>query len=590
MDESARHDPDAKRAWLRALEAVAPVARRPERLLAHLLAGKAAASPDAPAVSDADVALSRGEFSRLVAGFAALAASRGWGRGETVAIHAGNSAAYLACWIGLSSTGIVVALVNAQARGPSLVHALGAAGARVCIADASGRAALADAPFGAGTVAALDFAEIVGEARRLGDARTRGPGARGTTIADPALLIYTSGTTGLPKAARVSHRRILEWSLWFAGLAGLSEADRTYDALPLFHSVGGIVAPCAALAAGGSVHVARRFSTSGFWREIAETGATAFQYIGEMCRRLADAPDDPFAAKHKLRLALGNGLSADVWDRFQDRFAIPRVIEFYAATEGNFSLYNVEGRVGALGRVPPFLAHRFPAAIVRHDVSAGAPFRGDDGRCVACAVDEAGEAIGRIDGEGGGRFEGYVGREATEAKILRDVFAPGDRWFRTGDLMTRDADGFFRFVARIGDTWRWNAENVSAAEVEAALRACEGIGDAMAYGVAVPGREGRAGMAALTIREGADPAASARGLAKELAKRLQPAAIPRFLRVVGAFVETATFKPIKSVFAEEGWDGARVADPLLALDLAAGAYVPLDSARRAAIADGRHRL
>ncbi|MBV1703415.1 MAG: AMP-binding protein [Hyphomicrobiales bacterium] len=588
MDGSARHDPGGRRAanaaWLRALEAVAPIERAPARLFADLLRERAAEAPGARAVSDADGSMNRREFAALATGFAALAIRRGWGRGDTVALHAGNSAAYLACWIGLSSAGVVVALLNAQARGEALIHAMRAAGAKAAIADEAGGRAFADLPAGATGVGVEDFAGSIEESRALGGSGEVPP-SRGVTIGDPALLIYTSGTTGLPKAARVSHRRVLNWALWFAGLAGFGADDVMYDALPLFHSVGGVVAPCATLAAGGSVHVARRFSLRDFWREIVETRATAFQYIGELCRLLADAPDDPFAARHELRLAVGNGLAADVWERFRARFAIPRVLEFYAATEGNFSLFNVEGRPGALGRVPPFLAHRFPAALVRHDEAEGAPLRGPDGRCVACGPGEPGEAIGRIEGAGGGAFEGYVDAAASDAKALRDVFADGDRWFRTGDLMTRDADGFWRFVARIGDTWRWKGENVSAAEVEAALRACPGVDDAIAYGVAVTGHAGRAGMAALVADEIFDAAT----LAAALAARLPPAAMPRFLRIEKALAATATFKPVKSLYAREGY-APGVADALFVLDTAAGAYAPLDADRRAAIEAGRARI
>lgn len=198
--------------------------------------------------------------------------------------------------------------------------------------------------------------------------------------------------------------------------------------------------------------------------------------------------------QHRLRLICGNGLRGDVWEAFQARFAIPRILEFYAATEGNFSLYNVEGERGAIGRIPSFLAHRFPAAIVKFDIATGKPLRDTDGRCIRCAPGEAGEAIGRI-GEAddrGGRFEGYTSAVESDKKVLRDVFAPGDAWFRTGDLMLQDAKGFFRFVDRIGDTFRWKGENVAASEVADAIAACPGVIDASVYGVAVPHADGRA--------------------------------------------------------------------------------------------------
>jgi len=301
-----------------------------------------------------------------------------------------------------------------------------------------------------GNVSAIDDdAAFINAALDRLDGSPLTPAERGAvTINDRALLIYTSGTTGLPKAASISHRRILNWGGWFAGLTGASPEDRLFDCLPLFHSVGGIVAPCSMLSAGASVVLSEKFSVGNFWHDIVRWDCTLFQYIGELCRYLLKAPTSEFESRHRLRLACGNGLRGDIWEAFQARFSIPQILEFYAATEGNFSLYNVEGRPGAIGRIPPLLAHRFPAAIVRVDPELGVPVRTADGLCVACVRGEVGEAIGRIgtaDG-GGGRFEGYTNALETEKKILRDVLVKSDAWFRTGDLMMLDEAGFFHFV------------------------------------------------------------------------------------------------------------------------------------------------
>lgn len=181
------------------------------------------------------------------------------------------------------------------------------------------------------------------------------------TVSDCALQIFASGTTGMPKAAKVSHRRILSWAGWFAGLMDARPDDRLYDCLPLFHSVGGIVAPFSILFAGASAVLAREFSASSFWRDIVHFDCTSFQYIGELCRYLLKTDPSEFEKGHRLRLACGNGLRGDIWQEFQTRFSIPQVLEFYAATEGNFSLFNVEEKVGSVGKIPPLLARRFPA-------------------------------------------------------------------------------------------------------------------------------------------------------------------------------------------------------------------------------------
>ena len=367
-------------------------------------------------------------------------------------------------------------------------------------------------------------AASISRSRRFSGAPLDEAERRATTLADRALLIFTSGTTGLPKAAAVSHHRVVAWSHWFAGLADMRADDRMYDCLPLCHSVGGVAALAAALVNGGSVVIAEKFSASRFWGEVARWDCTIFQYIGELCRYLVAAPTSAAEKAHRLRLACGNGLSADVWRAFAERFGVPQILEFYASTEGNLTLYNVEGKVGAIGRQPPFLAARDAIALARFDSDKEAPWRGPDGFCARCGVDEVGEALGRIGREAGQRFEGYTEPAETEKKILRDVFAPGDAWMRTGDLMRRDREGFYYFVDRVGDTFRWKGENVATSEVAAALGRAPGVREAVVYGVAVPNADGKAGMAALTIDGEPDLEAIAR--AAQRPAPLRAAAVP----------------------------------------------------------------
>jgi fatty-acyl-CoA synthase len=278
-------------------------------------------------------------------------------------------------------------------------------------------------------------------------------------------------------------------------------------------------------------------------------------------------------------------MNGDVWRAFEKRFAIARILEFYAATEGNFSLYNVEGRIGAIGKVPSFLMARNPVALVKFDFDSDQPLRGADGFCIRCAGNEAGEAIGRIAGDLSARFEGYTDKADTEKKILRDVFAPGDAYMRSGDLMRVDEQGFYYFVDRIGDTFRWKGENVATLEVALALSACPGIAEAAVYGVAVPGAEGRAGMALIAAESALDLV--------EIARRMQALpdyARPVFLRVRRELEVTATFKHRKNDLAKEGFNPLGIADPLYVFDRAQGAYVPLDADRFAAIESGAIRL
>ena len=119
-------------------------------------------------------------------------------------------------------------------------------------------------------------------------------------------------------------------------------------------------------------------------------------------------------------MACGNGLAPDVWDAFKDRFRIPRILEFYASTEGGVSLFNVEGERGAIGRIPPYLAHRFSPALVQFDVEKDEPVRNAHGFCIRCAPHETGEAIGKIVDDPsnvGSRFEGYTDKRRRKRKF-----------------------------------------------------------------------------------------------------------------------------------------------------------------------------
>jgi fatty-acyl-CoA synthase len=414
---------------------------------------------------------------------------------------------------------------------------------------------------------------------------------RSPNIEDRALCIYTSGTTGLPKAANVNHYRLMYWSHWFAGLMDARPTDRMYNCLPMYHSVGGVVATGAMLVTGGSVVIREKFSARRFWDDVVRWDCTLFQYIGELCRYLLRAPAHPREREHRLRLCCGNGLRGDIWTEFKGRFEIPQILEFYAATEGNVAIFNCEGKPGAIGRIPGFLSHRFPAVIVKFDVEKQTPTRDEQGFCVRCNAGEIGETIGKIADDPThyiGRFEGYTNKNQTEHKILRNVFKHGDAWFRTGDLMRKDEQGYFYFVDRIGDTYRWKGENVATSEVAEVITLLPGISEAVVYGVAIPGTDGRAGMAAVVVRD--ERNLDLLALRQHLTMHLPEYALPIFLRVRRELEITATFKQIKGDLIREGFDPSRIADPIYFHDTEGQVFVPLDSALHDRIVSGKMPL
>ena len=327
-----------------------------------------------------------------------------------------------------------------------------------------------------------------------------------------------------------------------------------YDCLPMYHTAGGLVATGSVLLNGGSVVIREKFSAREFWDDVVRYECTLFQYIGELCRYLVHSPPNPNETRHRLRIACGNGLRPDLWEEFKTRFRIPHILEFYGATEGNVNIFNFEGKPGAVGRVPWFVAHRFPIAVVRFDVERQQPVRNAEGFCERCDANEPGEVIGRIVNDPerpGNRFEGYAAANQNENKVLHDVFEKGDAWFRTGDLMRKDERGYFYFVDRVGDTFRWKGENVSTSEVAEAINTFPGIADANVYGVTVVGRDGRAGMAAIVCEGQCDLAALHAHL------RRQPAG----LRAAAVPAHPGPDRRDRHVQAEEGRSRARGLQP-----------------------------
>ncbi len=509
---------------------------------------------------------------------------------DTVALFMANKPDYVACWFGLSKVGVVTALINTNLTGAPLAHCLNISNARHIIASAE----LADAlehvrPNLTHTPTFwIEGAPLEAALAAVSDARPDKSARAEIKSADAVLLVYTSGTTGAPKAAKMTHVRVMGMLRAFIGGGHAKASDRVYVTLPLYHATGGLTGIGFALETGACVILRRKFSASHFWEEAHAEGATVFFYIGELCRYLLNAPPHPLERKHRLRLGVGNGLRPEVWGRFQERFKIPRILEFYGSTEGNVSLLNFEGKVGSIGRIPKWLQGQLNIRVVKFDVETDAPVRGPDGLCVEADPDEPGEALGEIRAdEPRFKFEGYSGDpKQTEKKILRDVFAKGDMWFRTGDLLRKDKDGYFYFVDRIGDTFRWKAENVSTNEVGDVIASAPGVAEANVYGVKIADLDGRAGMAAITPEDAFDIGK----LRAHIEAELPPYARPLFIRVQPAIETTGTFKYRKVDLVRDGFDPRAVSDPLYFYDEAQHAYVPMTTELYEDIQSGRRRL
>ncbi|MGB3699442.1 MAG: long-chain-acyl-CoA synthetase [Gordonia sp. (in: high G+C Gram-positive bacteria)] len=511
----------------------------------------AARHPDRPFLRTGPTILGYGECNRRANRWASALAERGVQAGDVVAVMAHNSPECVIAMLAIVKLGAVTGMINYNQPGDALNHSFG-------VLAAAGRTGaplvvVHDAECGellpaidAVPVAPAAFADLDAEGSALAArnplAEADPPSAAKVRASDPAFYIFTSGTTGWPKASVMSHGR---WQVAMNGFSTglrLRPDDVLFVTLPFYHNNALTVCVATAVAAGACLAVSPKFSASRFWDEAIENEATAFCYIGELCRYLLAQPPKPTDRAHHIRLAAGNGLRPEIWDQFVDRFGIERIVEFYAASESNIGFVNIFDQRRTVGFCP------LPYAVVAADEDSGLPVRGPDGRVQRVPKGTPGLLLGKISSMA--RIDGYTDPEATEKKIVRDAFKDGDAYFNTGDLMVEQGFRHIAFVDRLGDTFRWKGENVATTEVEAALNNVDGIAESVVYGVRVPGSDGRAGMAAIVTDDGFDPVAAATALRAQL----PPYAVPLYLRVVPELARTSTFKNQRVALRADGYE------------------------------------
>ncbi|WP_153805320.1 long-chain-acyl-CoA synthetase [Nocardia sp. SYP-A9097] len=510
-----------------------------------------------------------GQADRIVNGIAHAYLAAGMGRGDVLALLMENRPEFLWHYLAAGKLGIVVALVNTQARGDGLAHALTVCGARHMIVGSECLPAFLTIRERVGELAdrcLVDEDPGVTHCDTAGLARfepsrtvTDPPDTARSTLGDTGAYVFTSGTTGLPKAAVMSYQRLTTVGRVLGALAWRFEpGDVVYNCLPLFHTHALVISLASVLTHGSTLALGRRFSAGGFWRDIHRFEATGFNYIGEMCRYLVNTPPGEYDNRHRVRVIVGQGLQSDAWVKLQDRFAIPRIVEMYASTEGNIATLNLSGTVGSVGTL------RLGGKLAKWDFERD-DFVRNAGRLVPCGPGDVGVLLGPIRKRT--PFAGYRDTEATSAKVLTDAFRAGDALFNTGDAFRLDERKNLFFVDRLGDTFRNKGENVSTTEVQEQLARWPGIAAASVYGVTVPGREGRAGMAAVVLADGArfDGAA----LAAHLDAALPSYAQPVFIRVRSTLETTATLKLSKLTLQREGF-APRDGEPIYIRDAADG--------------------
>jgi fatty-acyl-CoA synthase len=498
-----------------------------------------------------DETLTYRQANEAVNRYAAVLAARGVGRGDVVGIMLTNSPRAVLLMLAVIKLGAIAGMLNYNQLGEVLAHSVELLDARVLIGQDELLKAVEES--GAEVTHAISVDELE---RLAADAPTENPAVTSSVLAkDKAFYIFTSGTTGMPKASVMTHYRWLRALAGFGGIGmRLNSNDTLYCCLPLYHNNALTVAVSSVLNSGATLALGKSFSASRFWDEVIRYGATAFIYIGEICGYLLNQPEKPTDRQHKVRVIAGNGLRPAIWDQFTSRFGIDRVCEFYAASEGNTAFVNILNMPKTAGVCPTAVA------FVEYDPETGDPLRDDKGRVRKVPSGEPGLLLSKVSNFQ--PFDGYTDSQASEKKLVRNAFRDGDVWFNTGDLMRSQGFGHAAFTDRLGDTFRWKGENVATTQVEAAVAHDPNVEECTVFGVEVQGAGGRAGMAAIQLKEGTD--FDGKALAKAVYELLPGYAVPLFVRIVESLEYTSTFKSKKVDLRKQGY-GPDVDDPIYVL-------------------------
>jgi crotonobetaine/carnitine-CoA ligase len=497
------------------------------------LASRAARDPARPFMRYRDRQWSWGEFARKAEAAARVLAARGIGRGDRVGVMARNCDGHVVLLFALARLGAIMVPVNPEfgveeakyvlhhaevsavaATGDTLeVARRAAAGLKTPAWFVMLDAAAADAPLLDELIAGAPALELPRDID--GDAT--------------CLIVYTSGTTGFPKGAMHSQKSFVTGGEAFVQRVYLQDDDRVMIVLPLFHINALFYSVAGTLAAGASMIIVPRFSASTFWQTAVETGATEVNIIEAIGSILRARPRSEFRPDHKISKVYGVRAGMDA--TFRDEFKIPHRIGGYGMTEIPGVTCNPFEGPQKLGSMGPIGRHPDPAR----------PW-------AQCRV---------VDDEGRDLPDGEPGELWVKTPIIMQGYfrdpeqtknAFHDGWFKTGDLVKRDRDGYFYFISRKRDIIRRRGENIAAAELDRVVGEHPAVAEAGT--IAVPSELGEDDIFVIcALKPGAT--VTAQDIADWCRARLAPQKVPRFVAFVDELPHTPTHKIAKAQLRED---------------------------------------
>lgn len=509
----------------------------PVRTIPELLHSRAAVVPQQPAVEFEDRVWT---YSQLAAGSRAVAqalAGVGLEPGDRVAHVETNSDLAVLLFLAAVSLGAIFVPMNPALTDDDLAYQLGHCGAALVVTSAEETARFDRVLQGIGLAAQRLQLDDIDRAARSAATPLVLPALAPET---PAVVIYTSGTTGRPKGVLHSHANFVLSAEAFVGRLDLRPDDRLLTVFPLFHinalfySLGG------ALAAGGAFITARRFSASTFWTLAAQARATELNILASLAKILAVRPRSEFDPTHRIRVIYGGPITADMFQAFQQDFHVPVLLEGYGMSEIPAAacnpLHGVQ-KIGSIGLPGTHPLREGPFVQMRVCDEHGTPV--PDG------------TLGELQVKTPALFLGYL----NDPEQTRESFHEG--WFCTGDLVRRDAEGYYYFVARQKDIIRRRGENISGAELDRVVESHPHVAQAAA--IAVPSELGEDEvLVAVVVAPQAQ--LSHEEVAAWCRARLAPVKLPRYIVFVDELPQTPTQRVAKHVLRRDPTLLARARD------------------------------
>jgi acyl-CoA synthetase (AMP-forming)/AMP-acid ligase II len=435
------------------------------------------------------------EVARLRAAYA----TAGYGHGHRAGLLLLNRPEFVLHWLALNELGVSVVPINPDWRSAELEYLLEHSEISVAACLPDRMVDLEAAARATGRHLAITGPEgwNIGAAGSAAPAADRAPDAE-----TECALLYTSGTTGRPKGCVLPNEYFLHAGAWYAGIGGLCDVragrERMITPLPMTHMNAMAYSTMCMMLTGGCLVLLDRFHPRTWWDSVRASRATIVHYLGVMPAMLLSAPESPADRQHDVRFGFGAGVNPLHHAAFESRFGFP-LLEAWAMTETG---------AGAV-----IIANREPRYV-------GTACFGRAGCDVECrVVDDVGNAVAPgAPGELLVRHAGAAPRFGFFRAYLKDAAATAEAWaggwFHTGDLVTRDKTGQFRFVDRKKNVIRRSGENISAVEVESVLAQHPAV---KAVGVtAVPDPiRGDEAFACVVLR---DPGHASESLARDIAR------------------------------------------------------------------------